>query len=588
MKNKTATELTPWAKALEARDDLNQFKSSKIGLFVLALKYGVEDISAAAAESLVDGGGDKKNDVIFIDEELGRAVVMQCYMSTTSRAVAPSNKAGDLNTAMTWVLSTAKKDLPQEIKSQSIRLREAIASGSIKEICVLYVHNCGESENVRVELTGVQAGTRKLLDSIQPNGKNVALIVAEAGNETLDQWYQDTHSPIVVGEVIEFRRTGGFELNAPKWRAYVTAIRASELRDLYEKHKTDLFSANVRDYLGSRSSDSNINNGIKKTIADCPENFWVFNNGITALTHKYDARDQPHQRIILTGISIVNGAQTTGAIAAASLSQDDAAALVPVRFVATKDDPLIDDIVRFNNSQNQITASDFRSTDSIQRRLKREMTLIRDAEYEGGRRGGAADAIKRRTNLLSSYTVGQALAAFHGDALLAYNGKSQIWTNDKNYSDYFNDRTSARHIVFVYGLLKAIEEVRLKLRAQREKAPNSLKKSDQQHLEFFQNSGSIYVLMTALSESLEEILDDAIADKFNLGFGPTVSPKRAGEYWLPLVSAFLPVVTTLSAAFDPSLTRDTLKKAVQSFRTVAQMARGSNVVVIEAFAKRLK
>ena len=109
------------------------------------------------------------------------------------------------------------------------------------------------------------------------------------------------------------------------------------------------------------------------------------------------------------------------------------------------------------------------------------------------RRGGTADAIKRRANLLPSYTVGQALAAFHGDALLAYNGKSQIWTNDKTYADYFNDRPTARHIVLVYGLLKAIENVRLKLRMQQEKAPKGLKTSDKNHLDFFSKFGFYFL-----------------------------------------------------------------------------------------------
>jgi hypothetical protein len=46
---------------------------------------------------------------------------------------------------------------------------------------------------------------------------------------------------------------------------------------------------------------------------------------------------------------------------------------------------------------------------------------IPDTEYERGRRGGTSDTIKRRPNLLPSYTVGQALAAFDGDPVIAKN-----------------------------------------------------------------------------------------------------------------------------------------------------------------------
>lgn len=37
-----------------------------------------------------------------------------------------------------------------------------------------------------------------------------------------------------------------------------------------------------------------------------------------------------------------------------------------------------------------------------------------------GGRGGASDAIKRSKFALPSYTVAQALAAFHGDPVTAY------------------------------------------------------------------------------------------------------------------------------------------------------------------------
>lgn len=581
------TSTASWEKALASRDDLEQFGASRIGLFALALRFGVEDVIACAADALVDGGGDRKNDLIFVDEESGCAAVMQCYHAARMRQAAPSDKAADLNTAMTWVLATPKKDLPKEISSQAKRLRDAIASGTIRELHVLYVHNCPESANVDNELKGVSASTRALLDAPKLHGSSVSLFVQEVGSATLERWYMDTHSPIIVSDECRFKCDSGFDLSEKNWDAFVTAVRADELRSLYKQHGTRLFSANVRDYLGSRSSESNINYGIKKTLTESPTNFWVFNNGVTAITNKFKF-DKKRNEVIVQGISIVNGAQTTGAIASALETSGPCDALVPIRFVSVSSDELVADIVQFNNSQNQITASDFRSTDPVQRRLKKEMSELREAEYEGGRRGGVQDAIKRRANLLPSYTVGQALTAFHGNPLLAYNGKSSIWNDDRNYSDIFNERTTARHIVFVFGLLRSIETARLRLRKQQSDAANSMKKSDQEQLAYFHNSGSIYVLIYALSESLEDILDDTVPDKFKLAFGSLVSPKKATEHWTPIVQAFLPLVNTLTDAFEPSFKRENVERATKMFRTMAKMARDNNRVVIDAFARRLK
>ena len=152
----------------------------------------------------------------------------------------------------------------------------------------------------------------------------------------------------------------------------------------------------------------------------------------------------------------MNGAQTTGALGSLSRLPSEHVN-VPVRFVVTSDKDTIFDIIQYNNSQNKVTASDFRSRDRIQHRLRAEIVPIPHAEYEGGRRGGASDAIRRNPYLLPSYTVGQALAAVHGDPEVAYNQKSEIWALDPLYTRYFNEDTTGPHLVFCYALLRCIE-----------------------------------------------------------------------------------------------------------------------------------
>lgn len=68
---------------------------------------------------------------------------------------------------------------------------------------------------------------------------------------------------------------------------------------------------NVRDYLGIVNKDSNVNNNIKQTAKKEPEQFWPFNNGLTVITHNYVLDSTS---LTVTGLAVVNGAQTTGAI----------------------------------------------------------------------------------------------------------------------------------------------------------------------------------------------------------------------------------------------------------------------------------
>jgi len=268
--------------------------------------------------------------------------------------------------------------------------------------------------------------------------------------------YNDAERTIRITDEIEIISPHAFEVEGGEWKSLVSTIPGKTLFHLYKKHNVDLFSSNLRDYLGSKASDSNINNGIKSTAEANPTDFWVYNNGVTALTLDYvvGKRRRGNYRIKLTGISIVNGAQTTGSIGSL-LKEPGDELIVPIRIVKTNDGGVVENIVRFNNSQNKVQASDFRSTDSIQTRLRREFSSIPQAEYDGGRRGGARDAMRRKKNLLPSYTVGQALAAFHGDPVIAYDKKSDIWVNDGTYLKYFNDQTTAQHVVFSYTLLSS-------------------------------------------------------------------------------------------------------------------------------------
>jgi hypothetical protein len=100
----------------------------------------------------------------------------------------------------------------------------------------------------------------------------------------------------------------------------------------------------------------------------------VYNNGITALVLDYELggrRSKVGRKLKIKGISIVNGAQTTGSLA--NLAETPSRDLqVAVRFVKSSKDAIVANVVRFNNSQNKLLAADFRSTDSIQDRLRTE------------------------------------------------------------------------------------------------------------------------------------------------------------------------------------------------------------------------
>src|SRR5262249_8749779 len=140
------------------------------------------------------------------------------------------------------------------------------------------------------------------------------------------------------------------------------------LHELWQKHRDDLFSANIRGFLDMLKRRTSINRGILETVTSSQENFWAFNNGVTILSK---AIEHKNGEIHATGVSVINGAQTTGVLGNAP--KDLAAKCrVPCRFIRCGDSNVINEIIENNNTQNAIKAFDIRSNDAIQRRLHAE------------------------------------------------------------------------------------------------------------------------------------------------------------------------------------------------------------------------
>ena len=576
---------TTWQEALAARDDLQQYADNAIGLFALTLRFGLDDVHSVAAESITDGSDDKKCDLIFIDREEHVAVLAQCYFSSKARQSAPANKASDLNTAVAWLLQRTIQDLPERLRPSATELRSALADGDIARFEVWYVHNLPESDNVQDELNTVEATTKSLINVLSPDVK-VSISSQEIGKEALEDLYRETLSPILVNDEIKIDIESGFPIETDSWKAFVCPIPARTLYRLYNKHKTRLFSANVRDYLGSRKSDANINNGIKRTAQTSPSDFWVFNNGITVLTHHFEeVVTRGKRQLVIKGASIVNGAQTTGAIG--SLTKPPGPdAMVPARFVQTANTELIYDIIQYNNSQNKVTASDFRSTDRIQKRLREEVSQIPNAKYEGGRRGGHKDVIGRNKNLLPSYTVGQALAAYQQDPLTAYNFKSDIWISDKTYSRFFNDDTNGMNLVFAYGLLRAVEHAKQVVVAKSKSADGALTIQESDLLAYFRHRGSTYLFVSAIASCLETFVGRRITVPARVSFGPKMSPSQATQFWVEVVKLVSPFCQQLSDALTDGLkSNERAQKAISTFRALVQATAGANTEAYKRFAK---
>jgi AIPR protein len=137
----------------------------------------------------------------------------------------------------------------------------------------------------------------------------------------------------------------------------------NSLVSLYKKERERLFAYNIRSFLGRKG----INKEIIQTASDKPKDFFYFNNGVSAICTRLDFTESTG-RLVAHGFQIINGAQTIGSLKnARSLSGDvEILTRITVGSSVKTEKGFNADVIKFNNTQNVVKSSDFRSNDPIQ------------------------------------------------------------------------------------------------------------------------------------------------------------------------------------------------------------------------------
>jgi hypothetical protein len=155
---------------------------------------------------------------------------------------------------------------------------------------------------------------------------------------------------------------------------YVGEVSGSQLAELYRQYRYRLFAMNIRDYVG----ESKTNKGIVDTAIKEPDDFVFFNNGVSAVASQIEP-DLETNELHCRRFSIINGAQTIRSLAKAHVKESkplkDVRVLLKVMgFSLGKDTDFLADATRYNNTQNAIKVSDFRSNDPVQKDLNRRFS----------------------------------------------------------------------------------------------------------------------------------------------------------------------------------------------------------------------
>jgi hypothetical protein len=169
----------------------------------------------------------------------------------------------------------------------------------------------------------------------------------------------------VPDEVLFDLPDGQFFTKEEPHKTLVAVVKANTLRNLSKQYKQALYAWNIRGYLGNRG----INRDISETAVNDPDHFFYFNNGVSDICTELHIEGN---RARAKKFQIINGAQTVS-----TLSNQQPNSSVEVLFRLTQTQSVATEkgfnrmIIQYNNSQNVVKISDFRSNDEIQVFLER-------------------------------------------------------------------------------------------------------------------------------------------------------------------------------------------------------------------------
>lgn len=160
-----------------------------------------------------------------------------------------------------------------------------------------------------------------------------------------------------------------------EFESYLAAIPGRVLAEIYLQNGTQVLEGNVRAFLSIRGK---VNKGIRKTILENPENFFILNNGITVTSDDIDTEESSDGLFIKTinDMQIVNGGQTTASLANAIMKEKADLSKVQVMMKLSvlvnheTSEKLVPEISRASNSQNKVDEADFFSNHPYHVKIK--------------------------------------------------------------------------------------------------------------------------------------------------------------------------------------------------------------------------
>lgn len=335
------------------QDRLYNFRSKALLGFALEVLAGAQPAEAAAA--VVDGADDNGVDAIHVSLD-GTLWLLQSKYKHAARGEPELADVTTFCQGVRLLLAGQLGRFNPSVQALQQRVLAALDDATCR-VRVVLVHTGG----------ALSPDRRRLFNDLENEFNRERpgfMTTAVHGLAALHALLVEGQRPQPITLVAELRSYGFAD---EPYRAVYGRISSRQLAEWGQRYGAQLVEQNLRRF--KRSTD--VNRGLAVTLREQPAEFFYFNNGVTLLCESFSqvgVRDQTRERgrFSLHRPSIINGAQTVGAIAAEPVAHYDALpSEVLVTIVSLEQAPLDfgQHVTRNRNRQNAVDIRDFAALD---------------------------------------------------------------------------------------------------------------------------------------------------------------------------------------------------------------------------------
>ena len=350
-------------------DKDNHFETRALAAISIMIKCGLDEIQSA--ENVTDGYHDLGIDAIYLDDAQKTLFLVQSKWRNNGTG---SISQEEMNTFVSGIKRILTYDLDganPRITAKKLEIEKAL-DGIGYRIEAIFIHTGNDSVN-----EFIMRPMNELINSANDDAGDILHFSQITFKEVYDYLAAAGVSEDIIIDDVVLNNWG--KIDEP-FLLYYGMVSATAVGEWFSTFGNKLFAQNIRFYKGR----TDVNDGLKKTLSREPQNFIYYNNGIKLLCRKITRKAKYSTSnetgiFTLEGVSLINGAQTTGSIGSIFTEDptklENAKVLVQLIDMGEMPEEIGKSITRLSNTQNRIENKDFAAQDPNQERIKRELSF---------------------------------------------------------------------------------------------------------------------------------------------------------------------------------------------------------------------